>query len=183
MAYYYFDFRDVKKQDCYGLLSSLLSQLSIASDSYFSILSQSYSDHGWGRRQPDIDVLKKCMTDMLSLPGQTPVYLILDAIDECPNWPGTPSARDEVLGLIKELVDLELPNVHLCVASRPEVDIRVVLEPLTSLKISLHEEDGQKKDIIKYINSVIHSDRDMQRWTTKDKQFVIKTLSDRADGM
>jgi hypothetical protein len=25
MAYYYFDFRDVKKQDCYGLLSSLIS--------------------------------------------------------------------------------------------------------------------------------------------------------------
>ncbi|KAH9981709.1 hypothetical protein BJV74DRAFT_989335, partial [Russula compacta] len=27
MAYYYFDFRDVKKQNCYGLLSSLISQL------------------------------------------------------------------------------------------------------------------------------------------------------------
>jgi len=32
MAYYYFDFRDVKKQDRYGLLSSLVSQLSAESD-------------------------------------------------------------------------------------------------------------------------------------------------------
>src|SRR6266852_8191576 len=36
MAYYYFDFRDVKKQDCYGLLSSLISQLSAESDSCYN---------------------------------------------------------------------------------------------------------------------------------------------------
>ena len=183
IGYYYFDFRDVKKQDCYGLLSSLLSQLSTESDSCFNILSQLYSDHGCGIRKPDIDALKKCMTDILSLPGQTPTYIIVDAIDECPNLSGTPSAREEVLGLIKELVDLELPNVHLCVASRPEVDIRLVLESLTSLKISLHEENGQKEDIIKYIKFVIRSDRSMRRWTEVDKQLVIDTLSDRADGM
>jgi hypothetical protein len=41
MAYYYFDFRDVKKQDCYGLLSSIISQLSAESDSCFNI-SPSY---------------------------------------------------------------------------------------------------------------------------------------------
>jgi hypothetical protein len=183
MAYYYFDFRDVKKQDCYGLLSSLISQLSAESDSCFNILSQLYSDHGRGIRKPDIDALKKCMTDMLSLPGQAPIYIIVDALDECPNLSGTPSAREEVLELIEELVDLKLPNVHLCVASRPEMDIRMVLEPLTSLKISLHDESGQKEDIIKYIKSVVRSDRSMRRWKEEDKQLVIDTLSDRADGM
>ena len=183
IAYYYFDFRDVKKQDCYGLLSSLLSQLSIESDSYFSILSQLYSDHGCGIRKPDVDALRKCTTDMLTRPGQAPIYIIIDALDESPNFPGRPSLREEVLDLIKDLVDLELPNLHLCVASRPEVDIREVLEPLTSLKISLHEENGQKEDIIKYIKSVIRSDRSMRKWTEADKQLVIDTLSDRADGM
>jgi len=44
MAYYYFDFRDVKKQDCYGLLSSLVSQLAVESDSCYEVLSQFYSD-------------------------------------------------------------------------------------------------------------------------------------------
>ena len=182
LAYYYFDFRDVKKQDYHGFLSSLLSQLSTESDSCFSILSQLYSDHGRGKRKPDIGALQECMTDMLSLPGQTPTYIIVDAIDECPSS-GMPSTREEVLGLIKELIDLELPNVHLCVASRPEVDIRLVLEPVTSLKISLHDENGQKEDIIKYIKSVIRSDLSMRRWTEEDKQLVIDTLSDGADGM
>ena len=143
MAYYYFDFRDVKKQDCYGLLSSLVSQLSVESDSCYNILSRLYSDNRRGTRMPDIDALKECMTDMLRLPGQGPIYMIVDALDECPNFPGRPSARDEVLELIEELVDLKLPNLHLCAASRPEVDIRTVLDPLTTLKISLHDESGQ----------------------------------------
>jgi hypothetical protein len=151
--------------------------------SCFRILSKLYSDHGRGSRQPDIDALKKCITDMLSLPGQAPVYIMVDAIDECPNSPGLPSACEEVLKLIEELVDLKLPNVHLCVASRPEVNIRVVFEPLTSLKISLHDESGQKEDIIEYIRSVVRSDWSMRRWKEEDRQFVIDTLSDKADGM
>jgi hypothetical protein len=186
MAYYYFDFRDVKKQDSHGLLSSLILQLSAESDSCSDTLSQLYSEHSHGPhdiRTPDIDALKKCVSDMLSLPGQAPTYIILDAVDECPNSPGMPSARGEVLDLIEELIDLKLPKVHLCVASRPETDIRVVLEPLTSLKISLHDETGQKEDIIAYIKSVVRSDRSMRRWKEEDKKLVIDTLSDRVDGM
>src|SRR5258707_6034077 len=81
MAYYYFDFRDVKKQDCYGLLSSLISQLSAKSDSCHDILSQLYSDNLNGRLKPDIDSLKECMKDMLNLPGKGPIYIIIDGLD------------------------------------------------------------------------------------------------------
>ena len=183
MAYYYFDFRDVKKQDCYGLLSSLISQLSAESDSCYNIFSQLYSDNMNGRLKPDIDSLKGCMKDMLDLPGQGPIYIIVDALDECPNLSGTPSAREEVLELIGELVDLELPNLHLCVASRPEMDIRLILDPLTTLKLSLHDEIGQNEDIVKYIKFVVYSDRNMQRWNEDIKQLVVVTLSDKANGM
>ena len=183
MAYYYFDFRDSKKQDCYGLLSSLISQLSAESDSCHNILSRLYSDNSRGIRKPDVDALKDCITDMLRLPGQGPIYIVIDGLDECPNFPWRPSARDEVLDLIEELVDLKLPNLHLCVASRPEMDIRTILEPLTTLKISLHDEIGQMEDILNYIESVVRSDRSMRRWKEEDKQFVIYTLSSKADGM
>ena len=120
---------------------------------------------------------------MLSLPGQGQIYIIVDALDECPNFPGTPSAREDVLEIVKEIVNLKLPNVNLCVASRPEMDIRLVLEPLTTLKISLHDEIGQKKDIIEYIKSVVRSDLSMRRWKEEDKQLVVDTLSRKADGM
>ena len=183
MAYYYFDFWDVKKQDCYGLLSSLVSQLSVESNSCYNILSKLYSDNSHGTRKPGVGALKKCLADMLSLPGQGQIYIIVDALDECPNFPGTPSARENVLESVKEIVNFKLPNVNLCVASRPELDIRLVLEPLTTLKISLHNEIGQKNDILEYINSVVRSDWSMRRWNEEDKRLVVDTLTSRADGM
>jgi len=183
MAYYYFDFRDDKKQDCSGLLSSLLSQLSAERDSCYNILSQLYSDNAGGTRKPTSIALTQCLKDMLSLPGQDHIYIIVDALDECPNTLGTPSAREEVLGLFEELVNLKLPNVHVCLASRPEIDIRKVLDPLTSLQISLHNEKGQKDDILTYIKSVVHSDRTILNWKEEDRQLVIDMLSDKADGM
>ena len=184
MAYYYFDFWEDRKQDCYGLLSSLISQLFAESVSCYDILSRLYNDRGRGK--PTISTLKKCMTDMLSLPGQGPVYIIIDAVDECPNFPeilGQSTARGEVLELVEELVHLKLSNVHLCVASRPEMDIRMAFEPLTSLKISLHDERGQKEEIIEYIKSFVRSGRSMRRWNEEDEQLVIDTLSNKADGM
>ena len=183
MAYYYFDFRDVKKQDRYGLLSSLVSQLSAELDPCYKIFSQLYSDHASGTRRPTTNTLTKCLKAMLSLPGQGPIYIIVDALDECPDLSGTPSAREEVLELVQELVDMKLSNLHLCFASRPEVDIRKTLEPLKPLQISLHDETGQKDDIIKYINSVVHSDKKMRSWRDEDKKLVVEVLSEKADGM
>ena len=183
IAYYYFDFRDVKKQDCEGLLSSLILQLSAESDYCYHILSRLYSDSSCGIRSPSIGALKKCLKDMLSLPGQAPIYIVVDALDECPKFPGRPSAREKVLDLIEELVDLRLPDLLLCVASRPEIDIRIVLEPLTSFKISLQDEIGQQMDIFEYIKSVVHSDRRMRKWRKKDQNLVIDTLSEYAQGM
>lgn len=117
--------------------------------------------------------------------GQHPTYIILDALDECPNSSGIPSLREQVLALVKELVGLPLPNFHLCVTSRPEVDIRLTLEPLTPHRVSLHEESGQKQDIVKYINSVVHSDADtmMKKWRKDERESVVETLSEKADGM
>jgi hypothetical protein len=183
MAYYYCDFRDVNKQDHYGILSSLLSQLSAESDVCYEVLSRLYSTNSGAARKPTKTALTNCMKDMLTLPAQGQIYIIIDALDECPNTSGTLSAREKVLELIEGLACLNLLNVHLCVTSRPEVDIRSVLEPLISLQISLHDERGQKDDIINYIKSFVHSDRNMRKWREEDQQLVINELSEKADGM
>ena len=94
-----------------------------------------------------------------------------------------PSARDNVLAVVEKLVKLNLPNLHLCITSRPEIDIRASLEPLTTNRMSLPDQSGQKKDIADYVNSVVHSDKNMRRWREEDKNVVIDVLSDRADGM
>jgi hypothetical protein len=122
---------------------------------------------------------------MLTLPDQRPTYLIIDALDESPDNSGIPSPRERVLQLVKELVELHLPYLRICVTSRPEIDIRDVLEPLTSLRVSLHDQTGQKQDIVEYVKSVVYSESEpiMRRWRTEDKELVVEVLSERADGM
>jgi NACHT domain len=183
LAYYYFDFRDVEKQNRKGLLSSFLSQLCAESDSYCDTLSRFRSSRAGRVRKPTYAALSKCLRDMLTLPGQGPIYIIVDALDECPNTTRTPSAREEVLELVNDLISWRLPNVRLCLTSRPEIDIRTVLESLNPLHLSLHDEIGQKKDIVDYIRAVVHSDRNMRKWREEDQQLVIDTLSEKADGM
>jgi NACHT domain len=183
LAYFYCDFRDEDKQNCRKLVISILSQLAAQSSSYCDLLSHLYSTHDHGKRKPSDGVLTQYLKEMLLLPTQGPVYLIIDALDECPNHTGMPTSREEVLDLLQDLVDLLLPNVHICVTSRPEIDIQTALEPLTSLCISLHNQSGQTKDIMDYISSIVHSDKMMQRWREEDRSLVIETLTERADGM
>ena len=185
MAYFYFDFRDVNKQHWRDLVSSLLNQLSTQSGPCCDILSRLFSGHGNGTQQPNDDAMKRCLIEMLTVPDQHPIYLIVDALDECPDTSGVSSPRNRILRLLKELVDRRLPNVRICVTSRPEFDIRDFLEPLTSRQLSLHDQSGHRQDIADYVRSVVYSDWEpyMRRWKKEDKEFVIERLSERADGM
>ena len=182
LAMFYYDFREKEKNDLRGLLSSVLFQLGNQSYSYYAILSTFYSTHNDGARSPRNGELIRCFKDLLNLPGQAPVYLIVDALDECPNT-SLPSDRHEVLVLLEDLIDSKLPNLRICVTSRPETDIKPILEPLTFRSVSLHDESGQKEDIENYIKSIVNADRRMRRWTSVHKQLVIDVLTERADGM
>ena len=185
MAYFYFDFRDINKQHWRDLIPSLITQLSTQLDPCCDILSRLYSDHDNGAKQSADHILKRCLIEMLTLQDQRPIYLIMDAVDECSNISGIPSPRDRVLRLVKELVDLQISNLHICVTSRPEFDIRDVLEPLTTRRVSLHDQSGQKQDIVDYVRSIVYSNSEpyMRRWKKEDKEVVIETLAERADGM
>ena len=183
VAYYYFDFRDSAKQDVRGLLSSLVVQLCAMSDLCHDVLSGLYSKHNVGLRLPDDDSLTQCLKDMLGLPGLPPIYIVIDALDECPETSGAPSPRELVLDLIVDLVESPLSNLRICVMSRPEADIQEVLGPMVSYSVSLHDEDGQKQDIADYINSTVQSDRKMRKWRAEDRQLVVDALTQRADGM
>jgi hypothetical protein len=54
---------------------------------------------------------------------------------------------------------------------------------LASHIVSLHDEQGQKKDIADYVRRIVYSDKKMQKWREEDKEMVVETLSQKADGM
>jgi hypothetical protein len=185
VAYHYFDYKDKDKRHVRGLLKSVLFQLSGDSDRYLGVLHRLYRMCRDGTEQPGISALTNCLKTMLGLPGQHPIFVIMDALDECPNNTGTPSARDEVLDFVEDLVRLGHSNLFICITSRPEQDIQTVLNPLTSTsrRVALHEERGQREDIHKFVRSFVYTDRAMRRWKDDDKELVIDTLSERASGM
>ena len=183
LAMYYCDFREDQKKDLRGLLSSVLFQLCDQSDSYYDILSTFYTTHRNGAQSPGNDELTLCLKNLLNLRGLAPVYLVVDALDECPSTFALSPPREGVLTLLEELIDAQLPNLRICVTSRPEVDITPVLGPLAFRSISLHDERGQKEDIVHYIKSVVKTNKRMRRWKPEHKQLVIDILTERADGM
>jgi hypothetical protein len=183
MAYFYFDFRDVDKQKLGNVLPSLLLQLSARSDPCCDILSRLYFLHDRGLQKPSDRAMIECLKEMLTLEAQGPTYIVMDALDECPITSTIPSPREEVLELVDELVGLHLPNVHICVTSRPEHDIQDVLNHLAQRTVSIHDENGQQEDIANYVTSFVHTDRKVRRWRAEDKDLVIKMLLEKADGM
>ena len=183
LAIFYCDFREDQKKDRRGLLSSVLVQLGRQSNSFYDILSKFYLDHDKGSRQPSDDALAGCLEDIVKLPRQAPIFLIVDGLDECPNTSALSSPRQKVLIFLEDLVDSQHSNLRICVTSRPEADIKVVLEPKSFCSVSLHDEKGQKDDIKNYIEWVISTNRNMRRWKEEHKQLVIDALAERADGM
>ena len=183
MAFFYCDFREDQKKDLHGLLSSLLAQLYHQSDSYFDIIFKFYSEHTKDSRCPSNDALVRCLKDLLKHPGLPPVYIIVDALDECPNTSDFPSPRAKVLNLLEELIRSRIPNLRICVTSRPETDIKDVLNDSIFRSVSLHEQSEQKKDIEEYIESAINTHPKIRSWKAEHKKLVIDVLTKKADGM
>ncbi len=183
MAFFYFDFRDDEKRNRRGLLASLLVQFCAQSDDCCDILSRLYSLHGDGLRQPSDRALLDCLKEMFTVGKLGATYVIVDALDECPTISGTPSAREKVVDLVTDLVNLNHPYLHLCVTSRPEAGVSTVLLPLASYSVSLHGEMGQKEDISNYIYFFVNSDKTMSQWREEDRSLVINKLRQEAAGM
>ena len=184
VAYYYFDLKDASKRDVRGLLASLLFQFGYLSDRCWDILYRLYITFHDGSEQPSNAALAGCLKSMLELQREVPIFVIMDALDECSSTTGTPSAHTKILDLLEDLVGSNHPNLFVCITSGSQQDISTVLDRLTpaSYRIALHEEGGQRADIDNYIRSFVNADRAMRRLREEDKKLVLTTLSERAQG-
>ncbi|KAI0258297.1 hypothetical protein BC834DRAFT_944541, partial [Gloeopeniophorella convolvens] len=190
LAYFFCDFRDTTKQSYRGLLGSLLIDLSTRSDESEDILRKLYSKYKDdsqkpgtdGFKPPEIGDLKKCLKEMLAVRSDDTKYIVVDALDEMPDY-GVSSSREKTLELMSWLIGLRLSGLRLCVTGRPEDDIRQVFKSLASHQVFLDEEREHRKDIARLIRSIVETNRKMKGWGETIKEEVIKVLSEKADGM
>ena len=146
IAYYYFDYKDASKRDLRSLLTLLLFQLASNPGPCWDILYKLCIACDDGSERPSDAALAKCLKTMFGLSEQLPIFVIMDALDECPNTTGTLSAREEVLDLVEDLVGSSQPNLFICVTSRPEQDIQTVLNLQGFNKIVSSKEYSQTFD-------------------------------------
>src|SRR5579863_1557417 len=113
------DSRDQKK-DLRELLLSVLVRLCRQYDSYSDFLSKFYSEYENGFQTPSDSELVRCLQELPELLGQAPVYLIIDALDECSNASALLSPREKVLSLVVQpTIKSQLTDLRICVTSRP----------------------------------------------------------------
>ncbi|EMD33438.1 hypothetical protein CERSUDRAFT_98545, partial [Gelatoporia subvermispora B] len=182
LAYFYCDFQDAMKQSARGLLSHVLIRFSAESNDCSKLLSDLWSLHRSGSQQPSEHELRQCLKRMIELLADHCIYIIIDALDECPNS-SVNSQRGGVLAFIREIVEWRFQNVHICVTSRHEQDIKEAMEALSPRSISLHTESGQTDEISSYLDSVMDSDPALQEPEMLWIAVKRKQISEEANGM
>jgi hypothetical protein len=132
--------------------------------------------------RPSIEELQNSLISTLY--GFTNVYIIIDALDECPD---INIQREELMKTLHYILDFDLNNLHLFCTSRKESDIDISLRCQFSkpgrgaLDISSHLQEIER-DIGEYIDSTL-TNTNYSSWPIHIKAEVRKVLIEKSDGM
>ncbi|KAL6831718.1 ankyrin repeat-containing domain protein [Trichoderma camerunense] len=181
VVYFYFTFSDTKKQESDGMLASIMKQVCCHRPNIPDLVNDLGEYKKKGMR-PSTEELKNSFISTLR--GFTNVYIIIDALDECPN---INTQREEVIEILHYILDSNLDNLHLFCTSRKESDIDVSLRRQFSkpgreeLDISSHLK-AIERDIGEYIDSTLTNTK-YNSWPIHIKDEVRKVLIEKSDGM
>ncbi|KAI0260992.1 hypothetical protein BGY98DRAFT_1104527 [Russula aff. rugulosa BPL654] len=175
IACYFFDSKQPDKRNFRGLLASLVTQLCENSKRTPKSMPALYTKCRNGSNPPtEADLTQLLNRFLTELQAQFSIHIVIDGVDNCIEAESTePPLRSRH------------PKLNICVTSSLKGDMEKSLKPLvaavSSRQMILHEEKGQKEDIRNYIAAFVQSH--MQTLPDKDKDVVIKTLSERAGWM
>jgi hypothetical protein len=172
-AFFYFSFSDERKQSDSDLLRSLVAQLGWREPG-LSMLYQAYKDAK--QSVPESDVLESVL--LASIRSCSKVYLLLDALDECPEDYET---RQIVLARIERL-SKDAPNLRILVTSRELDRIRISMEALFAepLRVATSAVDA---DIQIYVATEVSRDRSLRKLSPEMRILIETTIASQADGM
>jgi hypothetical protein len=163
------------------MLSSLIKQLCCCRPDTPQPLRDlgRYEEQG---QRPDMKTLVDALA--ATIHGFSNVFLVIDALDECPFESGE---RKKLLGCLYSIHISKSDNVHLLCTSRREPDIEAVLNPLLSspskiaIDLSIYKE-AVNHDIGLYIDQTLATS-DYESWPESIRVEARATLIEKADGM
>ncbi|KAJ5249464.1 hypothetical protein N7524_011780 [Penicillium chrysogenum] len=168
VAYWYFEFGKDETKSVDAVARSLIRQLS--KPPLASSVVNLYKGHCYDGSQPDYEDLLTVLHDVLSkFEEGSHVYLIFDALDECPNNDAFPSQREKLLSLFVDLLGNHKNKVHILATSRPEEDIREELSEYPSVDLELR----LAGDVKKFVDNAL-SKGCLRRWKDPEVHKAIR---------
>ena len=178
LAYYYFDFNEPTKQKAASFLSSTIAQLCFRCSSLPDVVRMLYQRCNDGNQTPTWKDLLTALKG--SLEGFEDVFIIADAVDECPN---DNNEREDLLRVLKYIHGWAKSSLHLLTTSRRETDIESALNPLLCLPAISVGSAQVDADIKVYVESELEILSKQKRWPRDLAIEVEETLVRGAIGM
>ncbi|KAF1954428.1 hypothetical protein CC80DRAFT_567678 [Byssothecium circinans] len=177
VAYFFFDFNDIQKQNPELMVRSLICQLSQQCVRIPTSLDTLFSSCENGQRQPSLHALLEVLQQMMQ---EFPhIYIVLDALDEC-------SGRAELMDILETVSAWQLQNLHTLLTSRRERDIKSSLETFIRRQdVICLQSELVDRDIHKYVQQRLSDDKRLSRWGRDPalRQDIEAALMKGAQGM
>ncbi|KAJ7279599.1 hypothetical protein C8J57DRAFT_1712589 [Mycena rebaudengoi] len=176
VGYFYFDFRDDKKQLVDTMLRSVVFQLSGQSLNPYAGLNSQYEKLSQGQTLPTTQDLLGILNQLLLEFRRT--YIVLDALDEC---------RDTDLPLLIELLSKlrtrTESSLHLLLTSQPRYIFAVAFEGVQRV---IMESKTTQKDIEHFVSDEVQSRLERlnhwKHWKLRAEEIIAKVV-EKSNGM
>jgi len=135
LAYFYFDFQTIEKQQTEPLLRSLLTQLLADDPMIPGPIAKLYGELREKYLTPTLKDLVSALSHVLEASSKS-TYIILDALDEVPRQSSS-DGRKALLKVLTTLAKNDQMKLHLLATSRDEPDIREAIEGVSHQEMHL----------------------------------------------
>ena len=177
LAFFFFDFNDVEKQDPANMVKSLLSQFLNRCNRVPDTVRSLRATCENGRREASQQQLLQALRDTLELLPAP--FVVLDALDECSSW-------DALFDIVMEMRSWRKCTLRVLLTSRKEIMIEEALEDIVpSNNRTCLESHLVDKDIVTYVQERLAKDKSFKRWQRdpETQGEIEKALGRKAHGM
>jgi hypothetical protein len=176
IAYFYFSFSDNQRQSVESFLRTIVRQLLQQRRSIPDGVRDIYNKFKHGK--PPLSVWVDVLKALLSLEGD--IFIIVDALDECPAHDGEQAL---LLQTLKSLKQTQNRKFRLLFTSRKEISIERILSDLVTTPPLGIQTSQVDKDIRTHIQAQLQSHPNMRTWPKPIQEEVEQVLTEKSDTM
>ena len=171
LAYLFCNYKEQESQTIALFLGAILQQIAYRQDLVAEPVAQLYENHTKSKTRPSSKEVYSTIESVLDTCATT--YIIVDALDECPNKDGT---RTKLLKLLRRLQSQS--DVRLMVTSRFVPDIESELTYASKLEVR-----ASHTDVKRYVNGQMYRLPKCVQHDLKLQEEIQHAIADAIDGM